>query len=579
VKKIFLLLLLLFFSYAASVGIAENAMYAYVGNKSAVLASLKYPPYKTIVLVNGEYKETVKERVAGLAEYGITIKELSPALASSTKDSLIIICSAAMPREFLTNNETFSNNRVVYFGKMNLVLDSDGMKEENWSENFTKPIAVLDGVDTLLGKDEQYFLFGVYEVEGMKEGTGTIYVSAKEAKNGRLLIGKEITDGYFKPLPVYIDGKNEIYLWESTELSFSVPRADGALFFSLEKDGKKMYEKKLGFVTSPKAFVERLSFNESGVYVAKVYDRLNLLGAVLLNVKGVDVEYVGKKDVNQIFNITVNSEPVKSGFAYVSVGGGVERRLPVVDGILVVPAKLKKGDNIFRIKYLNFEKEINIQSEVSSVWDVYITYGIPGLLLIVAAFAYGRIAKKPTYRIITHEAAEELLGRKRVTAEDIKEVFGYVERHFGWKNVPLTIRDVSWGIKETIAEGMDVSEGNVEEILKKLEKKGVVEGYAGYYQLKGAGDIKTNVLKRMIRDMLVEKGIEFKEEGDVFKTEEWRIGPPRAKIGKNEIIVVLDEKEKREFMRSLGDLEPKIRLKMGNGVVRVVSFDELREIL
>ncbi|MGB9719694.1 MAG: hypothetical protein ACPL06_03835 [Candidatus Anstonellales archaeon] len=578
-KKIIFLLLLLCFSSAASVEIAQGAVYSYVGNKTAVLASLKYMPYKTVVLVDGEYKETVKEKISGLSQYGITIRELSPGLAASTEGSLIIICSSAMPREFLLNNAVFDKNRVLYFGKQNLVLDDDGMKEEDWSINFTKQFATLDSVDTFLSKDEYYFLFDVYEIEEIKEGTGTLYVSAKEARNGRLLLNKEISDGSFQTLSVYMDGKSEIYLWEATELTFTVPRADGSAFFSLEKNGKKVYEKKLGFITSPKAFVERLSFNESGIYVAKVYDRLNLLGAMFITVKGVEIEYAGKKDVNQIFNITVNSKPVDSGFAYVSVGGGVERRLPIVDGILVVPAKLKKGDNVFRIKYLNFEKEINVQSDVSSVWDTYITYGIPGAILIAAAFAYGKMAKKPTYRIITHEVAEELLGRKSVTAESMKDVFRYVERHFGWKDVPLSVRDISWGIKEMIAEGMDVSEGNVEEILKKLEKKGVVESYAGYYQMHGAGDIKTNVLKRMIRDVLVERGIAFREGDGVFKTDNWKIGPPRSEIGKNEMIVVFDENEKREFMRSLGELEPKIRLKMGNGIVKLVTLDELREIL
>ena len=578
-KRIAVFFIFLSLFFAANIGIAQNAIYADVGNKTAVLASLKYPPSKTLILINGEYKETIKEKVGWLTEYGISVKETAPSHALSAKDSLIIICSAAMPREFLLNEDIFDKNMVVYFGRPNFVLDSDGMKEENWSVNFTKKFVALDSIDTLLAKDDQYFLFDIYEIEEIKEGKGVLYVSTKEAKNGRLLVGKEITDGLFGVLPVNINGKNEIYIWESTELAFAVPKADGALFFSLEKGNKKIYEKKLGFVTSPKAFVERLSFNESGVYVAKVYDRLNLLGSLLITVKGVEIEYVGKKDVNQIFNITVNSKPVESGFAYVSVAGGVERRLPVVDGILVVPAKLKKGDNVFRIRYLNFEKEINVQSEVSSIWDVYLTYGIPGLILVVAAFAYGKVAKKPTYRIITHEVAEELLGRKSVTAEQVKGVFEYVERHFGWKGVPLTVRDISWGIKETIAEGMDVSEGNVEEILKKLEKKGVVEGYAGYYQIKGSGDIKMNVLKRMIRDILVEKGIFFKETDGVFETDSWKIGPPRDKIGKNEIIVVFDEKEKREFMRRLGDMEPKIRLKMGNGIVKIMTVEELEDVL
>ncbi|MEM4335781.1 MAG: hypothetical protein QXL47_04280 [Candidatus Anstonellales archaeon] len=578
-KKIFFLLLAICFLYSTSVGIAQDVLYSYVGNKTGVLASLKYPPSKTIVLVNGEYKETIKDKVSTLSQYGITIRELSPSAAVSSSNSLIIICSSAMPREFLNSSDVFDRNRVVYFGRMNLVLDEDGMREEDWSLNFAKNFVALDGVDTLLGKNDAYFLFDVYEIEDIREGKGMVYVSAKESKNGRVLVGNEVIDGSFEILPVRISGKNEIYVWESTELAFTVPRADGAGFFSIEKDGKNVYEKKLGFITSPKAFVERLSFNESGMYIAKVYDRLNLLGAMLIIVKGVEIEYIGKKDVNQIFNITINGEPVNSGFAYVSVGGGVERRLPIVDGILVVPAKLKKGDNVFRIRYLSFEKEINVQSEVSSVWDVYITYGIPGAILIIVAFIYGKMARKPTYRIITHEAAEELLGRKAVSVEDIKDVFRYVEKHFGWKDVPLTVKDVSWGIKETIAEGMDVSEGNVEEILKKLEKKGVVESYAGYYQIKGTGDIKTNVIRRIIRDILVEKGVSFKEDAGVFKTDSWKIGPPRNKLGKNEMIVVFDEKEKREFMRGLGELEPKIRLKMGNGIVRLVTLDELREIL
>lgn len=567
-----------FFS-AASIEIAQDGIYAYIGNKTGTLASLKYPPYKTIILVDGLYKDTIKDKVAGLTAYGINIRELSPSIAASAQDSLIIICSSAMPVDFILNSDVFDANRVVYFGKTNLILDADGMKEENWSLNLTKQFIALESVDELLAKTDDYFLFDVYEVEERKEGKGTIQVSAKEATNGRLLINNEISDGVFSPLSVKISGKNDIYLWEATELTFVIPRADGAAFFSLEKDGKKVYEKKLGFVTSSKAFVERLSFNESGMYIAKVYDRINLFGAVLITVKGVDVEYIGKKDVNQIFNITVNSEPVPSGFAYVSILGGVERRLPIVDGLLVVPAKLKKGDNIFRIRYLNFEKEINVQSDVSSVWDTYITYGIPGAVLIAAAFAYGKMVKKPTYRIITHEAAEELLGRKVVSSDQMKDVFRYVEKRFGWKNVPLTVKDVAWGVKEVISEGMDVSEGNVEEILKKLEKKGEVEGYGGYYQIKGAGDIKMNVLKRMIRDILVEKGIDFKESGEVFNTDDWKIGPPREKIGKNEMIVVFDEKEKREFMRGLGEMEPKIRLKIGNGVVKIVTIEKLEEIL
>ena len=113
-----------------------------------------------------------------------------------------------------------------------------------------------------------------------------------------------------------------------------------------------------------------------------------------------------------------------------------------------------------------------------------------------------------------------------------------------------------------------------------MEERGLVKRYGDYYQLKGWGDVKTNVLMRKARDVLVKNGVKFKETKNGFDTGSAVVSAKYADIKKKLILVFDGEEDMRRFMHALKGAErARIEVKKANDLMKLVPVDRLEEIL
>jgi hypothetical protein len=93
----------------------------------------------------------------------------------------------------------------------------------------------------------------------------------------------------------------------------------------------------------------------------------------------------------------------------------------------------------------------------------------------------------------------ERMGKKqatrlKVSPGQITDAIADVEKSYGWKEVPISLKELTQSFKKNITDGMDMYDGDVEGLMKKMEEKGAVQRYGDYYQLHGWGDAKKNVI-------------------------------------------------------------------------------------
>ena len=108
----------------------------------------------------------------------------------------------------------------------------------------------------------------------------------------------------------------------------------------------------------------------------------------------------------------------------------------------------------------------------------------------------------------------------------------------------------------------------------------LVERHGDYYQMKGWGDVKKNVLRRMVRDILVKNGIKFSVKKSGFDLGDSIISVDYADMNKKLIHVFDGEEEVRRFMSSLkGTERARLEVKKSNDMIKLVPIERLEEIL
>jgi len=581
-------------------------IYDYAGAGNVTLISYRKETSKEITIIDdseglemnrlGEFAELFRP----LEKYGYTIK-----ISDRRKigDGIYVVPTGAMPTyvidDILTNA---TDGVVIYVGSKNYVL-REGLAERNWYDELTQEQKdrILVYESTSLGKYmeegrftiEEDILENKWSFEGMTayplsgEGRKTSTIEMTSGNYLRVIYDlgdrKGVTDSVRLGREINILGPDpeSIYPWEDSVLTFYLNKSNGTAFLSVFKDGNEVKSEMLTRVTNGSVFVKRLQFKEPGEYLLYVRDNTGAIASGVLHVRDLEIAYTGKTGFNYYFRVTVDGVPLDDAEVTAGLKGSeVRKKFYVDEGDLVMGANLKKGENTFVIDIEGTTKEVTILYEEESIIDLYINYLTPGLALVAVIYAFARLSRKPTYILKASEGSRDIRKEVKVRKADVLEAFRMVRRDIKIGNSPITAHEFEMALKRYVTKGADVTEGNVEEVLRRLMEQGVLESYRHYYQFSGEGDIKKKVLLRMAREALIENGIAFKYTKEKFVTKDYEVGLFGAKFEKKAIVVVDKEDDVSRIISSLDGRErSKIRIMEANGMLTFVPIDRLGEVL
>jgi hypothetical protein len=328
-------------------------------------------------------------------------------------------------------------------------------------------------------------------------------------------------------------------------------------------------------------FAKDLVLKEPGNHIIRITDNSGTIGSGVVHVKDLRISYAGASGVFYYFNITVDGKPLDNTRADVHLGNpNKTKALYISDGILSVPADLQKGNNTFNFTLLGTSKAISIENSQESIADFYIRYGVPGMLIVIAVFFIARMSRRPLYILRIGEGASEIRKDVHMSVQVALGVFGFVRKEMGIGRWPLTAHEFALGIKRHVTDGADVTEGNVEDILQRLVKTGMLESYRQYYQPKGEGDARRNALSRMVRDKLIQAGLSFKRRSGIFMTDRFELGFFGDEFIGN-AIVIIEDKHELDSIFSMADQKrlAQLRLKAANGTLQFLTIEQLDDAL
>ncbi len=538
-----------------------------------------------------------------LQEYGMTVEVIGRSDVRNVRDSILIVPTGAIPDYILnTIGSTGTFNTLIYIGKTDLKMASS-LRKDYWYtqlDDITKEKIIIKEYTLDEFMDDPALVEGfkrellenrwavVSEAEHVFENFNaerSLFVPLEETGYLRLVyhagqkMGVDST-GLLPMEPVNMETDGEVYPWDRAAVSFTIANTTGKAFYTVEKNGVILLSEDLGRIGVEKAFYYTYEFEEPGDYIVKVYDSSGMLGSTYIHVKGIEIMREGTYDIRTVFTVTVDGEPLKSGDMYVSVNNEEAKKYPIIDGYVTVAEKLQGGKNVFRVQYLEYKEDIIYTREQAGTIETYLRWGPFILVFIIVIYVLASMRKKPGYTIKIEALARKERNILEVTVEDITECFEHVQTKFGWEHVPIKLSELAYSVRKNVTDGADVLDGDLEAILKSLEGKGIVERYGDYYQLGGWGDVKTNVLMREVRDIIVKNGVRFKETKNGFDIGSAIISAEYADLKKKLILVFDGEEDLRRFMSALKGAErARLEIKKSNDLLKLVPIDQLEEIL
>jgi len=575
----------------------------YRGSPTIRILSFNQSPIKKVTLLNesesmaGDFAAFATD-LDPLKDYGIDFGLSSQRVLG---EGIYVIPTGAMPSYALDDLRfNATEAKIIYVGATDLLID-DGVKKEDWYSPLgqdardrlviynTSPDLFLEGNNSLM----QEILENSWAVSSRSNATlsgsgkHTLTITMGESDYLRIIyeIGneKKALDSVSMPRsgPIVSADPQSIYPWEKTSVSFSLNKTNGTAFLEIWQDASQKNNYQLSRVTDQNYFEKRLEFDGPGEYVLKVTDNSGTIASGLVHVYDLNVSYLGVIGTTYLFNVTVDGKPLNNEPASVHLSNSsVSKDYFVSQGLLSIPARLKKGDNTFNIRILGNTYQIDVTNSQEDFAEVYLKYGLPGLLLVLAVFFGARMSRRPLYTLRVGEAAGELRKDVRISQANAIQAFEEIRSELGLGRSPITAHEFSIALKRHITDGADVTEGNVEEILQSLVKKGELKSHRQHYQLKGEGDIRKNTLVRMIRDQLIESGIRYRKKGDRFITEHFEIGFFGGKFKEKAFVIVENQDELDSIFSSLDRRElAKLKLKVANGKLRFVKIDGLKDVL
>ncbi len=593
-----------------SFGRAGDEGYAIVnlnGTGVFCILSLEEAPKRNLYILSeeGVGMESFDEFMDSLYElenYGFLVQIVGRSKLLTLKKQIIVIPTGAMPDYILESiDELASDNKIIYIGKTNFIKKKD-LKMSFWVNELgngtEEKLIIYDmTLDEFIDKGKLgAFIDSIienswalenkveYSFEDVNEKK-TLFTGLPKTGYISVIFDSEtehflVDSGFIREDTITINADDIVFPWEISNVEFSINESIGKAFYSLEKNGVVLLTEELGRIDVEKAFFFPFEFDAPGDYIMKIYDSVGVRGTERIHVKDIDISLETAEDLRYIFFVNIDGEPVESGMVYVSLNDGEERRYAISHGYVTISAKTEKGMNLFKMKYLQFYAEVPYESKAEDWLGAITTFGIPGLVVILIIFAYVWAAKKPMYKLRLEHSSSEKRRELPVKEKQIIETFGGVEKLFRWKQIPLTSKEIMIGLKKRITDGADISDGNLENILKKLMEKDLVESHLEYYQLKGWGDVKKNVLLRIIQDKLIEKGTTFKRVEDGFLVGNRVITPVYDHRKEKTIVVFEDAEEVRRFIKGMSeDNRAVFELKKENDILQITTLSRLDEIL
>ncbi len=579
-------------------------VYNFRGDGNLTVISYPREPRRNVVIINdsqavqaGRLPELV-ERLRFLEGYGFSLK-----VTDETKigEGIYIIPTGALPSYALFNlQQNSSNGTIVYIGGKDLILSS-GMKRLPWYDSLTSEqrarVVVYNGtLDEYLDFANASIGQDVLRAGWMAQNSSTFYVSGDGLRtasipiNGtgymRIIYEFGSLKGIFDSPRLQSPGASlspepqSIYPWERSALQFTLNKTNGTAFLTVKKDGKTLRHDQLRRVTDENVFIERFQYEEPGEYVILVDDNEKVIASGLLHVRDTQIRLLSKTGYSLVFSVMVDGKPLESSEAVVSIGNSTGKKFYISDGTVLVNAKLEKGENRLDFQIGNARIPVTVMNSEGSLFEFYLSYGMPALIIVALVYFSARVTRRPTYRLRFGDSADYIRQEMPLPMERAIEAFSMIRRDMKLGAAPITPHEFSVSLKRYLTNGADVTEGNVEEILRKLVEKGRLETHRDYYQLKGEGDVVRNALRRMICEKLIESGTQFREDGGRFVTPAVEIGFFGERFKGKAIIIVDDKAEEKRILSSLGEHErARLRLLEANGMLSFVPIDRLSDVL
>ena len=590
-------------------GVAGNSGYVifnYYGDGSISLLSYKEKPKKEITIINDSESISAKHikdlfaEVKKLEEYGYTVSMSDKRVLG---DGIFIVPTGAFPKYVLDDLNTGATNAtVVFFGKDNLILNN-GMKNYEWYSNLSGSARsrlvfynstlddywdngnisikkeLLENVWILLNRTDRN-LTGSGKSTGIVPISGSGYIRVVYSIGG--LNGTADSQVLSGPNVILIPEKQSVFPWEKGALQFTLSKTNGTAQFTAKLNGDLQSSENLGRIgEEPTAFLKNLEYKTPGTYLLEVRDNGGVVASGVYHVKNVQITPIGSYGFSYMFNVTVDGVPLKSGEVMASLNNGTQKKkFYVSNGALTIPANLQKGQNVFHIGLLggSFVNTVNFENE--NMFDVYLKYGIPGLILVVLVYFIARMSRKPHYVLRFGDSVREIRKDVGFKTSDAVYSFNRIKKDLNLQNEPINAHEFGMALKKYVTAGADVTEGNVEHILKQLVNKGILENHRRYYQLKGNGNITHTSKMRVVRDLLIAAGIPFKSVGNKFRTKDYDLGVYGMDCERKSIIVVDDEHELSDILSKMSEKErAMVRLLKSNGLLEFVTLDKLGDRL
>lgn len=582
------------------------AVFSFEGTGNVTLVGHDSKPSRTVKIIaddegieTGRFDEFASLVTRELTTYGYTVEVTEKKVLG---DDVYIVATGALPSYVLSDiQHNVSTGIVVYLGSTDLLI-REGIVREDWynslSEEQKNRIFVYDTtLDSYVEEEGTSITNDILENGWSKTGSRTHLLSGKGITTRSVRIGsarylrviydigdkRGIVDSVeLSPDPMTLTpSPNSVYPWQKSDLMITLNKTNGTAFLSIEKDGGAMREEKLGRVVEENVFPQKFLFEEPGDYIITVYDNSGTIASGLLHVKNFTIALEESRGYDYFFSVLVDDEPLSGAEATVSIGDSdIKRDFFVSEGTLVVRADLQDGVNTFNFEMLGTTLHHDVFYSPSGIVDVYLKYGIPGLLLILIVYIGARFSRKSVYTIRFSEYARDARPEMRISSDQLVAAFRRIRKDMNIRKSPINTDEFSVALKRYITNGAEITAGNLDELLASLEKKGVIEGHLGYYQLSGEGDIRSNSIMRMIREKLIENGVKFKEKKGKFVTRDYELGLFGSRFSGKAYVVVSDRSEIRSIMNSLDEnRKAEIMLKQSNGILTFVPIRKLGEYL
>ena len=574
------------------------------GQGNITLFAYSEKPSKEVFVLNDKgigmsrFEEFVPN-LRHLEEIGFSIK-LSGSTAKVTR-GIYVVATGAMPF-YVFDNLKETNATIIYIGKKDLFLQAGNIKSRQWyselSEQEKKKIIVYDKtLDEFLENKEDINQI-ILENSWLLKNKKNFYISGKNKTTLGLQLSNISDNAYLR---VFYDfGKNassivdsgilqsqqfpiqrefNVFPDEKFEFEVNLNKTNGTVYLIIEKDGAEISRIKETRIIDEGVLYERLSFKDPGDYVIKITDNSGVIGGTIVHVKELSISLKERRLHSFTFSIILDGEPVDKTEAAVSLNEGGSKNFTINKGQLSINARLNKGFNEFTFSVFGSEYKVQVENNYEDATEIYIKYGTPGALLVLAIYIFARLSRKPVYVIRIGNIAREVRKELKCQSKRAIELFKLTRKELGI-NGPITAQEFGFIMKRHFTEGADVTEGNIEELLKELEKEGLTQHKRGYYQLRGDGNLDRNVMQRIIREKLIEKGINFTLKNDRFFTANYEIAFLGSGRLDKAIIVYDNEGDFKKWFNALTEKDrAATRIKRFNGSLNFISIDRIEEVL